>query len=112
MPGFLLNRGASALRAIDEADAADLKPQHDVHHCNWWRENFALTMERHLEWIGHIQIAGAPERHEPDVGGINDRFLIDCLEELGYVGWIGAEYRPKDRTEDGLGWLHAYGLRA
>ena len=112
MPGFLLNRSATALQAIDEADAANLKLQYDIYHMQRVEGELALTMERHLERIGHIQIAGAPGRHEPDIGEINYPFLIERLEALGYAGWIGAEYRPKGRTEDGLDWLRAYGRQA
>jgi len=32
------------------------------------------------------------------------------VDRLGYRGWIGAEYRPRGRTEDGLGWAGAYGV--
>jgi hydroxypyruvate isomerase len=112
MPGFLLNHSASALRAIDEADTANLKLQYDIYHMQRVEGELALTMERHLERIGHIQIAGAPDRHEPDIGEINYPFLIERLDALGYVGWIGAEYRPTGRTEDGLDWLRAYGPQA
>jgi hydroxypyruvate isomerase len=52
-----------------------------------------------------VQIAGVPERHEPDVGEINYPYLFAVLDEVGYAGWVGCEYRPKGRTEDGLGWF-------
>jgi len=50
-------------------------------------------------------IAGVPERHEPDVGEVNDPYLFDVVDALGWDGWIGCEYRPKAATSAGLGWL-------
>ena len=59
----------------------------------------------------HVQIAGNPGRHEPDVGEINYPFLFDLFDELGYSGWIGCEYRPKGETRAGLGWAKRYGIQ-
>ncbi|MBV8474570.1 MAG: TIM barrel protein, partial [Hyphomicrobiales bacterium] len=108
MPGFLLNHSASALAAIDEAGVDNIKLQYDIYHMQRMEGELALTIERLIDRIGHIQIAGNPGRHEPDVGEINYPFLTERLDALGYDGWIGAEYRPRGRTEDGLGWLAAY----
>ncbi|MEM7212711.1 MAG: TIM barrel protein, partial [Pseudomonadota bacterium] len=63
--------------------------------------------ERLLPHIGHIQIAGVPDRHEPDVGELNIFNLFETLDRLEYTGWVGCEYRPKNGTEDGLGWFRS-----
>ncbi|HEY1940716.1 MAG TPA: 2-oxo-tetronate isomerase [Roseiarcus sp.] len=108
MPGFFLNDSASALEAIDEAGEANIKLQYDVYHMQRMEGELALTIERLLARIGHVQIAGNPGRHEPDIGEINYPFLLERLDALGYDGWVGAEYRPSGRTEDGLDWLRPY----
>jgi hydroxypyruvate isomerase len=54
---------------------------------------------------GHIQIAGCPERHEPDTGEIRYEYLYRLLDEIGSQGWLGCEYRPAGKTTDGLGWF-------
>jgi hydroxypyruvate isomerase len=108
MSGFFLTRSAQALAVIDETGARNLKLQYDVYHMQRMEGELALTMEKHLARIGHIQIAGNPGRHEPDIGEINYPYLVARLDALGYSGWIGAEYNPRRRTEDGLGWLSAY----
>ena len=62
-----------------------------------------MKARRHLPHTGHIQIAGVPERHEPDTGEVNYRYLFRLLDELGYDGWNGCEYRPAKGTVAGLG---------
>jgi hydroxypyruvate isomerase len=49
-----------------------------------------------------------PDRHEPDEGEVNYDYLLALLDDLGYAGWIGCEYRPRGRTEDGLGWMRRW----
>jgi hydroxypyruvate isomerase len=73
--------------------------------------DLARHIREHLPLVGHIQVAGVPDRHEPDLGEVNYRYLFDLLDELGYPGWVGCEYRPKGRTEDGLGWFQSYRRR-
>ena len=68
----------------------------------------AATTEAVLAISDHIQIAGVPGRHEPDNGEINYPFLFDHIDRIGYTGWIGCEYRPAAKTEDGLGWARQY----
>ena len=66
------------------------------------------TFERHRARIAHIQIAGYPGRHEPDRGEIDYRAVLAALDARGYSGFVGCEYRPAGRTEDGLGWARNY----
>ena len=67
--------------------------------------DLARTIEANLGRIAHIQIADNPGRHEPGTGEINFPFLYDHIDRIGYSGWVGAEYKPKAGTEEGLGWF-------
>jgi hydroxypyruvate isomerase len=69
--------------------------------------DLATTFRKNAGGIGHVQIASVPARNEPDDGEVNYRYLFRLLDELGYDGWVGCEYRPRGRTEDGLGWISA-----
>jgi hydroxypyruvate isomerase len=60
--------------------------------------------------IAHFQIAGNPGRHEPEIGEINYPYEFDLINDLGYTGWVGWEYRPHGDAVTGLGWGRAYGL--
>ncbi len=66
--------------------------------------------EKHLSDVGHVQVAAVPTRHEPDEGEVNYPAIFDVLDRAGYNGWVGCEYRPRARTEDGLGWARPYGI--
>ena len=105
MPGFFLNNQAQAHAIREEVGAPNLKVQMDFYHVQVTEGDCAVKLKKYVEQIGHIQIAGAPDRHEPDEGELNYRYLFGLLDELGYAGWVGCEYRPRGRTEDGLGWM-------
>ena len=112
IPRYFLNRQDHAHEIIREAGAGNLKVQMDLYHCQVVEGDLAMKLRRYLPTgrIGHIQIAGAPGRNEPDAGEINYPYLFALLDELGYGGWVGCEYRPgrgaeAGATSAGLGWL-------
>ena len=72
-------------------------------------QNTISKLRKYLPHVGHVQIAGVPERNEPDTGEINYTYLFQLLDELGYDGWLGCEYRPAKGTVEGLGWLRSLG---
>ena len=105
IPGFYLNTSRQAFDLIHYAGAPNVRFQYDVYHMQIMEGDLARSLEKHLPRIGHIQIADPPSRHEPGTGEINYPFLFDWIDRLGYSGWVGCEYRPKGKTEDGLGWM-------
>jgi hydroxypyruvate isomerase len=107
IPGYFLNTQADAHAIREAVGAANLKVQMDFYHVQIVEGDIAMTLRRTLPHVGHIQIAGVPERHEPDTGEVNYPYLFDLLDSLGYDGWVGCEYRPRNGTVAGLGWLRA-----
>lgn len=105
MPGYFLNTQFEAHALRDEIGAPNLKVQMDLYHAQIVEGDLSTTLKNNIDGIGHVQIASVPERHEPDEGEVNYRHLFRLLDELGYPGWVGCEYRPRGRTEDGLAWL-------
>lgn len=108
MPGFYLNYQQQAHDLVAEVGADNLKVQMDLYHCQIMEGDLSRRIERHFAGIGHVQIAGVPDRHEPDLGEVNYPCLFDLLDRLGYAGHIGCEYRPRAGTRAGLGWLQPY----
>ena len=105
VPGYFLTRQADAHAIREETGVPNLKVQMDLYHAQIVEGDLSEKLRHFLPHIGHIQIAGVPGRHEPDVGEINYRHLFALIDELGYGGWVGCEYRPLDGTVEGLGWM-------
>jgi len=108
IPGFFVNRTAQALAIMDDVGSANLKLQYDIYHSQVMEGNLMPTIEANLGRIGHIQVADNPGRNEPGTGEINFPYLFGRLDELGYAGWIGCEYKPAASTAAGLGWLRPH----
>ncbi|MBK7613657.1 MAG: hydroxypyruvate isomerase [Vitreoscilla sp.] len=109
IPGFWLNRSDQAINLLDEAGTANACLQYDIYHLQRMEGEVAGTLQRLLPRIGHIQFADNPGRHEPGTGELNFDFLFAHLDAIGYAGFVGAEYLPMGRTEDGLGWWQRWG---
>ncbi len=110
IPGFFLNRQDEAHAIVQRIGAPNLKVQMDLYHCQIVEGDLAKKLEAYLPTgrVGHLQIAGVPERHEPDVGEVNYRYLFERIDALGYAGVVGAEYRPRAGTSAGLGWFQPW----
>jgi hydroxypyruvate isomerase len=108
MPGYFLNRQDDAHAICAEVGAPNLKVQFDCYHCQIVEGDLAMKLMRDMPGIGHIQVAGVPERHEPDTGELNYPYLLELIDSLGYDGYIGCEYWPRAGTSAGLGWLKPY----
>ena len=110
MPGYFLSTQADAHAIVDDVGSPRVKVLMDLYHCQIVEGDLATKLERYLPTgrVGHLQIAGAPRRHEPDDGEIHYPYLFERIDALGWDGWIGCEYRPRDPspggTSAGLGW--------
>ena len=126
IPGFFLNRQDEAHRIVQAIGSPHLKVQMDLYHCQIVEGDVAMKLRQYLPTgrVGHIQIAGVPQRHEPDLGELHHPYLFEVIDELsatlgksGWDGWVGCEYRPArgtapGATSQGLGWLRAWRARA
>ncbi len=110
MPGYFLGSAAQAMEIIWDVGSPNLGLQLDLYHVHMWGGDGAAAIDDCAGQIGHVQIAGAPGRAEPDSGALDYGPLLERLDNTGYDGWIGCEYRPRDGTLAGLGWASAYGI--
>jgi len=110
IPGYFLNRQDKAHRIVETLGAPNLKVQMDLYHCQIVEGDLAMKLREYLPGggVGHLQIAGVPERHEPDVGELNYPYLFELIDALGYSGFVGCEYRPRAGTSAGLDWLRRW----
>ena len=107
-PGFYLVHTWEALQLMKEINHPNLWLQYDIYHMQIMEGNLTKTIQENLGRIAHIQIADNPGRHEPGTGEINFINLFRSIDEMGYDGWIGCEYTPAGKTEDGLQWIQPY----
>ena len=110
-PNFFLTRTHQAMDLLAAVRRNNCLIQYDVYHMQKIEGNLTDTVRRHLDSIGHIQIADVPGRHQPGTGEINYRFFIGALERMGYSGWVGLEYIPDGSTLESLKWLEAFGWK-
>jgi 2-dehydrotetronate isomerase len=106
IPGYFLTTQAEAHAIREEVGMPNLKLQMDLYHAQIVEGDLSEKIRRYLPHVGHLQIAGVPGRHEPDLGEINYAFLFRLLDELKYTGYIGCEYHPERSTIEGLTWMY------
>ena len=109
-PDYFLTRVEQAADIIAKVGAPNVQIQFDFYHVQIVGGDLIRRFEKHLPLIGHVQIAAVPSRAEPDEGEVNYPAIFAALDRLGWAGWVGCEYKPRARTEDGLAWGRPYGL--
>lgn len=111
-PGYFLSTTARAAELLGRVVKPNLRIMFDVYHVAIAEGNVTRRLEALKDSIGHVQFAAVPSRAEPDEGEIDYRAILATLERIGYAGWIGAEYKPRALTDDGLGWRESLNAQA
>jgi hydroxypyruvate isomerase len=104
IPGYLIGTQEQSLDICTAVQLENVRMQLDLYHLQMTQGNLAAALRRYRGIYAHVQVAGVPGRNEPDLGEVNYRYLFSLLDELGYQGWVGCEYRPRGATLEGLGW--------
>jgi hydroxypyruvate isomerase len=110
IPGYFLNRTHEARSVIHEVGEPNLGLQLDLYHRQVEEGDVATAMAEFRALTRHYQIASPPDRGEPDAGEMNYRWLFQLIDESGFDGWVGCEYRPRRGTVEGLAWAKACGV--
>jgi len=112
-PGYFLTGVDQARRILDRVGRDNVLLQFDCYHRQMMEGSLADALRAHVDVVGHVQVGGVPGRHEPDeTQEVHYTFLLRLLDDLGYEGWVGCEYRPRAGTIEGLGWARPYGIRS
>jgi 2-dehydrotetronate isomerase len=110
IPGYFLNTTGEARSIIHEVGAPNLGLQFDLYHRQVMEGDVAKAIEEFGPLARHYQIASPPDRGEPDSGELNYKYLFKLIDDSGYDGYVGCEYRPRTTTTAGLGWAKALGV--
>lgn len=111
MPGYYHWTCAQVAEAIDRCGRDNVKMMFDAYHVGRSEGHVEGNLKAYLPVVGHIQVAGVPERREPDEGAFDYARFFRVCDDLGYAGWIGCEYRPRGDTDAGLAWVESLGYR-
>lgn len=107
MPGYFMNDFGLATEIIAALGLSNLKLQYDIYHRQILHGDVMKSLAALLPLIGHMQVASVPQRHEPGTGELDDARIFRHLDQLGYQGYVGCEYRPAGNTLGGLGWFRS-----
>lgn len=112
VPNYFLDDPSKAFEYVKKINHPNLKMQCDVFHVQIMNGNLTSNLKKWFPVIGHIQIAQAPDRGEPNSAGeINYAYIFKLLQDLQYDGYIGLEYKPTGLTTEGLSWIEQFGLQ-
>lgn len=111
LPGYYLACYKKAIGVLQEVNSPNLKLMFDIYHAQHIRGDITKGFHEYGPFIGHVQLAQVPSRHEPDSEGeLNYQYVLQTLAASGYADdWVGCEYKPRAGTEAGLGWLRTFG---
>ena len=104
-PGYLLPRAATVVEFLRTADRPGLRLQYDTFHALSVGADVVQDVRAYFADIGHVQLGDHPGRTEPGTGALAVQPFLDALADLGYRGYVGAEYHPRTTTQESLGWF-------
>jgi len=107
MPGYFLSHTEVAAATIREVDCTNIGLQFDLYHRHKMEGDVLAALTQHRDITRHFQCAAPRDRGEPDQHDLDYKAVFKAIDEMGYEGWIGCEYRPRGQTEDGLSWREA-----
>jgi len=105
MPNYLVSRSDQIVDILKEINEPNVKLLFDAYHVQVMEGDLIKRLEKHRDFIGHVQIAAVPSRAEPDEGEVNFSAIFAALDAIGYNSYVGLEYKPRGKTEDGLRWM-------
>ena len=104
--GYHLSYMEDAISTIKAVNSENIKLMFDCYHCQIMQGDLIRRLVTNLSYIGHVQIAGVPDRGEPHAGELSYKAVLKALQSNGYRGYIGAEYKPRKTLGEGLTWLN------
>jgi hydroxypyruvate isomerase len=100
-PGYYLTSTEEGLDIIDEVGRPEVRLLYDIYHAAVMGETIEV-LDGRLDRVVHVHLADAPGRGEPGSGAMDWSDRLDWLEQRGYAGFVGLEYKPTIGTVEGL----------
>jgi hydroxypyruvate isomerase len=96
--GYFLPSTVEALDIIDDVGRPEIKILYDIYHSAVMSEDIATVLDGRLDRVAHAHLADTPGRHEPGSGALDWQARVGWLEQNGYAGMVGLEYKPTKDT--------------
>ncbi|BBY51835.1 hydroxypyruvate isomerase [Mycolicibacterium arabiense] len=90
-PGTPFAAASDTLALVTAVDHPNLRLNLDLYHAQIGEGNLIELVTRAQPYIGEIQVADVPGRHEPGTGEINYAAVAAALARIGYTGVVGLE---------------------
>jgi hydroxypyruvate isomerase len=108
-PAYPLVTAADVLGVIDRVRTGsgqdNVRLLCDLYHLASNGEDLEKVIATQVGHIGHVQIADTPGRNQPGTGDLDLDGLLGQLEQAGYRGYVGCEYKPLGASADSFEWL-------
>lgn len=93
-PGYYLTHSKEAFEILREVDNPHVKLVYDIYHQQIMEGNIIPSVVNNLDLIAHLHAAGHPGRNELQFGENDYKVIFKKIDEAGYTGRCGLEYRP------------------
>ena len=98
-PGYYLTSSSEGFDIVDDVGSPNVRLLYDVYHQQITEGNVIDTVTGNVDRIGHVHVADVPGRHEPGTGELNYANVFAALDDAGYDGYVGCEFRPTGEPE-------------
>jgi hydroxypyruvate isomerase len=95
-PGHCLYGSTDAINICKAVGSPNVKINWDLYHMQIVEGDLCMRMREGFEYIGYLQLADNPGRHEPGTGEVNYTRVFREIKQLGYPGYVGLECTPRD----------------
>jgi hydroxypyruvate isomerase len=100
--GCLLPTIQDTIDLLRDVDGTHIKILYDLFHVQIMTGNIIDSLEKSLEYLGHLHVSGIPGQHEPWESELNLPYVLRKLSGMGYEGYFGLEYYQLTDPVDSL----------
>lgn len=95
--GHFIYGNKPGLSICREINSPSVKLNWDFFHMQRTNGNLITHLENGFDQVAYVQLADSPNRNQPGTGEVAYGNVLTRLRALGYKGFIGAEFFPKDK---------------
>jgi hydroxypyruvate isomerase len=101
-PGYSLSSSKTAFDIIKRVNSGKIKVLYDIYHMQIMEGNVIQNIKDNIDHIGYIHAADVPGRGEPGTGELNYGNIFKAINDAGYKGYVGFEFKPRNDTDGAL----------